>query len=104
MKRIHIALGVKNIADSIEEYSKRLGCKPCVVIPHEYALWRNEIVNFSIRKTNEEMGLRHLGWEDDQAEHFTTETDVNGIKWERFTSVHQAEEIHSLWPEGKQTK
>jgi hypothetical protein len=41
--------------------------------------------------------LRHLGWEDPQAEEFTSEKDVNGILWERFSAKSQAEEIQEIW-------
>ena len=39
MKKIHIAIGVSDIARSVAGYSKRLGCQPAVVVPNEYALW-----------------------------------------------------------------
>jgi hypothetical protein len=100
MKRIHIALGVKDIVKSVEDYSQRLGCTPSVVIPNEYALWRTPTLNFSIRLDPENAGkLRHLGWEDESAPKFTKETDVNGVVWENFNSKQQEEEISDLWPE-----
>jgi hypothetical protein len=43
--------------------------------------------------------LRHLGWEDDEADFFTTDTDCNGILWERFAAHHQATEINEIWPD-----
>ena len=101
MKKIHIAISTNKIDNSIRDYSQRLGCEPCSVISGEYALWRTEQLNLSIRqddscKTGE---LRHLGWEDSQADTFTQETDVNGIVWENFSAQQQAEEINELWPE-----
>jgi hypothetical protein len=33
------------------------------------------------------------------AESFTTDTDCNGILWERFAAHHQAAEINEIWPE-----
>jgi len=100
MKKIHIALSVKDISTSVEDYSKRLGCQPCAIVPGEYALWRTESVNFSIRQTEEDAGtLRHLGWEDPAATRFSKETDVNGIEWEEFNANFQADEIQQIWPE-----
>jgi hypothetical protein len=99
LKKIHIAIGVKDIAQSVEDYSKRLNAKPTVVIPNEYALWRTETLNFSIRLDPKNAGqLRHLGWEDESASSFTKETDVNGIVWERFNQKLQEEEINDLRP------
>ena len=97
---IHIALGVVDVEASERDYSQRLGCKPNVVVPHEYALWRTPAVNLSIRKVaQEEAGrLRHLGWEDPTSERFSAECDVNGIVWERFTAELQADEIRRTWP------
>lgn len=100
MKKIHIAIGVSDIARSVEDYSRRLGSLPSVIIPNEYALWRTESINFSIRKVSELPGtLRHLGWEDPAACHFTQDTDPNGIIWERFNADLQAQEIKDSWPQ-----
>lgn len=99
MKRLHIAIGVSNIGRSVRDYSRRLGRKPSVVIPSQYALWRTPQVNLSIRKVSRGAGrLRHLGWEDSSVPQFTQETDVNGIVWERFTAAQQDEEIRQAWP------
>ena len=98
MKRIHIAISVQDIAASVEDYSKRFGCQPCVIVPNEYALWRTDSVNFSIRQTGERIGmLRHLGWEDSTASNFSKDIDVNGIEWERFNASAQADEIRHIW-------
>jgi len=88
------------IEASVQGYSARLGCSPEVVVPNEYALWRTNAFNFSIRKVaNQESGqLRRLGWEDPSCKAFTTETDVNGILWEQFSSEQQREEIKETWP------
>lgn len=101
MKKFHIAISTDRIEESIRDYSARLGTEPCLVVAGEYALWRTESLNVSIRqdaacKPGE---LRHLGWEDSAAEGFTQEADVNGILWERFRAEDQAEEINHLWPE-----
>jgi len=95
-RRIHVALGVIDVDLSVADYSARLGCPPAVHIRSEYALWRSDEVNFSIRRA-ETPGLRHLGWEDPSAAAFSAETDVNGIVWERFAAEHQAAEIRLLW-------
>jgi len=99
LPKFHIALSVDRLDASIREYSQRLGCDPCLVVPNEYALWRTETLNFSIRCDGEKSGtLRHLGWEDESAQQFDRETDVNGIDWERFAFGHQQQEIDSIWP------
>lgn len=100
MNRIHIAISTNNIAATIEDYTKRLGVAPCSVVDGEYALWRTETLNISIRQDrNCEPGeLRHLGWEDPSALEFTKDTDVNGIVWERFNAQQQADEINNTWP------
>ncbi len=98
MRRIHLAISVSDIAESVVEYSNKLGEKPVLVVP-EYALWRTSTVNLSIRKTDSAPGsVRHLGWEDAEASEFTVETDCNGIVWENFAASHQADEINELWP------
>lgn len=87
MKRFHIAIGVADISRSVDDYTRRLGCAPSVVVPDEYALWRTSSINLSIRRTSERAGtLRHLGWEDSSAPHFVTGRDVNGILWEHFSA------------------
>jgi hypothetical protein len=98
--KFHLAISVEQLDASIEEYSRRLGCEPCAIVPNEYALWRTATLNFSIRRTEDKPGtLRHLGWEDESAEALTEETDINGIVWERFAPHHQQQEIETLWPD-----
>jgi hypothetical protein len=98
MKKIHIAIAVADIAASVADYSQRLDCQPCVLVTGEYALWRTETINFSIRQTGEAIGLvRHLGWEDANAKVFSKEIDVNGLVWERFNAENQADEIKEIW-------
>jgi len=96
-KKFHIALGVTDINASIEDYSSRLGCKPCAIVKDTYALFRTETLNISIRKSDT-VGLRHLGWEDSSATDFSEETDVNNILWERFAASDQIDEILDIWP------
>lgn len=101
MKKLHIAISTDRIDETVADYSARLGVQPCSSIPGEYALWRTESLNLSVRQDPacEAGSLRHLGWEDPEAPGFTQETDVNGIVWERFSAQHQADEINVLWPE-----
>lgn len=101
MKKLHIAISTNKIDETIIDYSARLGAQPCSSIPGEYALWRTESLNVSVRQdpSCEAGALRHLGWEDSAVQAFTQEKDVNGIVWERFTAEHQADEINNIWPE-----
>jgi hypothetical protein len=48
LKRFHLALGVADVEASTGDYSQRLGCRPDLLIPGEYALWRTDAVNLSI--------------------------------------------------------
>jgi hypothetical protein len=100
MKKLHLALATRDIAATVADYTVRLGCEPSVVVPGEYALWRTPSLNLSVRNdSNCDPGtLRHLGWEDAAAGQFSSEHDVNGILWERFTAGQQAEEIEQVWP------
>ena len=101
MKKLHIAISTGNIESTVDDYSIRLDSKPCSYIPGEYALWRTNCLNVSVRQdpSCQSGGLRHLGWEDPSAPEFSEETDVNGIVWENFSAQQQAEEINELWPE-----
>jgi len=100
MKKFHIAIGTQNIQETVKDYSNRLSCEPDLVIENQYALWRTETLNFSIRKVDEkEAGLiRHIGWEDADATTFTADTDTNNILWEHFNAGLQAKEIEEAWP------
>jgi len=98
-KKFHISVAVSDIEATVQEYSRRLGAAPTLVVADEYALWRTEILNFSIRKTMDAPGsVRHVGWEDSAATGFAREKDVNGLLWEHFTQKDQQEEIVRLWP------
>jgi tRNA (guanine-N7-)-methyltransferase len=102
MKRFHIAIAVADVVDSIRDYSRRLGCRPEVVIDGEYALWRTKILNLSIRKIADKSGtVRHIGWEDASVKSFSQEEDVNGLIWEKFSVKDQLEEIKSFWPDAE---
>ena len=101
MKKLHIAISTNKIEETIKDYSARLEAEPCSVVSGEYALWRTETLNLSIRQDSKCASgeLRHLGWEDSKASEFSEETDVNGIVWEKFTAQQQANEINELWPQ-----
>jgi hypothetical protein len=100
VKKLHLAISTNNIEATVKDYSKRLGAMPCSVVGGEYALWRTDVLNLSIRQdsTCSPGELRHLGWEDPCATEISQDTDVNGIVWERFSAEHQAQEINTLWP------
>lgn len=98
MKRFHIALAVRDLRDSIADYSARLGQRPNVVVEGKYAMWRTELLNFSINQNAERAGqLRHIGFEDDGAEGFSSTSDVNGIEWELFSAQAQDERIVEMY-------
>lgn len=98
-KKFHIAVAVSDIEATVQEYSRRLGTAPVLVVADEYALWRTATLNFSIRKTTDAPGtVRHVGWEDPTAIGFTQEKDANGLLWEHFTQKDQQEEIGRSWP------
>jgi hypothetical protein len=101
MKKFHIAISTNKIDETVEDYSNRLGIRPCSFVRNEYALWRTESLNLSIRQDSSctPGELRHLGWEDKSAKSFSEEKDVNGITWELFSAQQQAEEINELWSE-----
>ncbi|GLQ92928.1 hypothetical protein [Dyella acidisoli] len=98
MKRFHIALAVRDLGASIADYSVRLGQRPNVVVDGKYAMWRTDLLNFSINQSAERAGqLRHIGFEDDSAEGFTSTPDVNGIEWEHFSAKAQDERIVEMY-------
>lgn len=100
MRRIHIALTVSSIADSVEDYTDRIGENPTVVVRGKYAMWRIDQMNFSINEIPERTGqLRHLGFEDDSAIEFSAETDTNDIVWELFSPQAQDEKIVEIYGE-----
>jgi len=101
VEKLHIAIATNSIEETIKDYSERLGSEPCSFIANEYALWRTDFLNFSVRQdpTCKPGELRHLGWEDSTAQQFSQATDVNGIVWEKFSAQQQADEINEIWPE-----
>ena len=98
MKRFHIALAVADLQASIADYTDRLGQPPTVVIPDKYAMWRTDLLNFSISQRSEHAGqLRHLGFEDEAAQGFSSDRDTNGIDWELFSPTAQDEKIVEIY-------
>jgi hypothetical protein len=96
--KVHLAIAVESLERSIAEYTKLLGVAPALVIPGQYALWRNDLLNLSIRCSGESKGtVRHVGFERDDATKFEEYRDCNGLLWETFNKHHQAEEIRSVW-------
>lgn len=94
MKRFHIALAVANLDESIADYSERLGQPPSAVVPGQYAMWRTDLLNFSINEKPEKAGqLRHVGFEDDAVEGYSSSRDVNGLEWELFSAAEQDRRI-----------
>jgi len=98
MKRFHIALAVADLEASIADYSARLEQAPTVVVPGKYAMWRTDLLNFSINESPQRAGrLRHVGFEDDAVQAYSSTIDVNGIEWESFSRKEQDERIVSTY-------
>ncbi|WP_020166585.1 MULTISPECIES: hypothetical protein [Methylotenera] len=105
MKRFHIAIAVQDLKESIADYTERLNQTPIAIVEGKYAMWRTDLLNFSINQIPERAGqLRHLGFEDDATQGFTSVTDVNGIEWESFSQKEQDERIVEMYgvPVGSQ--
>ena len=63
MKRFHLALDIADVESSADDYSQRLGCRPGLLIPGKYALWRTDALNLSIWKVDhKEGGTRQGHW------------------------------------------
>ncbi|WP_019937443.1 hypothetical protein [Bordetella sp. FB-8] len=98
MKRFHIALAVANLEASISDYSARLGQAPSAVVPGQYAMWRTDLLNFSINEMPGKAGqLRHVGFEDDSVPGYSSSIDVNGLMWELFSAAQQDARIVSTY-------
>jgi catechol 2,3-dioxygenase-like lactoylglutathione lyase family enzyme len=98
MRRFHIALAVADLAESIRDYSRRLGAAPTAVVTGKYAMWRTDQLNFSINQMPERAGqLRHLAFEDEDAAGFSSDRDVNDIEWELFSPTAQDEKIVEIY-------
>ena len=100
MKRFHIALAVANLDNSIADYSLRLGEEPTVVVSDKYAMWRTDTLNFSINQIPDRAGqLRHVGFEDESVQGFSSEFDTNGLEWELFSPQAQDQKIVEIYGE-----
>ncbi|MGE0754697.1 MAG: hypothetical protein AB7L92_06005 [Alphaproteobacteria bacterium] len=101
MRRFHISIAVDNFSASLAEYSKRLGCEPEITQDGRYALWRTDLLNFTIscRKDQLPTRVRHIGFEDDSLHGFSEQTDCNGIVWEYFSPAAQQAEIDEKFPQ-----
>ena len=100
MKRFHIALAVENLDSSIEDYSLRLGQNPTVVVSDKYAMWRTDTLNFSINQIPDRAGqLRHVGFEDESVQGFSSDYDTNGLEWELFSPEAQDQKIVEIYGE-----
>lgn len=70
MKRLHVHVAVKDLAESTRFYATLFGTQPSVVKP-DYAKWMldDPRVNFAIStRANERTGLDHLGLQVDSRE------------------------------------
>ena len=100
MKRFHIALAVANLDSSMEDYSLRLGQNPTVVVSDKYAMWRTDTLNFSINQIPDRAGqLRHVGFEDESVQGFSSDYDTNGLEWELFSPQAQDQKIVEIYGE-----
>jgi len=98
MRRIHVALAVDDLDETIADYTDRLGAPPIAVVADIYALWRTDEVNLSVNAdVSGSERLRHLGFEDDQAATKSESTDVNGITWEAFSPAWQDQGIVAVY-------
>ncbi|MDA1353354.1 MAG: hypothetical protein O3A01_02635 [bacterium] len=104
-KRFHLAIGVRDIARTVDDYTARLGASPIVHIPGEYALFKTDALNISLRRVaGDKTGLRHMGWESDAFFGFNSEIDTNGYEWEYFDAIAQKKEILAVWPHADVSK
>ena len=100
MKRFHIALAVDDLDTSIKDYSQRLEQEPTVVVAKKYAMWRTDTLNFSINQVLGRAGqLRHVGFEDEAKEGFSSDFDTNGLEWEHFSPDAQDQKIVEMYGE-----
>jgi hypothetical protein len=57
-------------------------------------MWRTDLLNFSINQNPDRVGqLRHVGFEDDAVQGFSSSRDINGIEWELFSPAAQNDKI-----------
>ncbi|VXB85755.1 hypothetical protein [Pseudomonas sp. 8O] len=100
MKRFHIALAVDDLQASIADDDRRLGQPASVIVPGHFAMWRTELLNFSINQQPGQGGrLRHVGFEVDGVDGFSSEADINGLAWELFSASEQDARILQMYGE-----
>ena len=100
MKRFHIALAVADLNISIKDYSARLEQQPTVIVSDKYAMWRTDTLNFSINQIPDRAGeLRHVGFEDEAIQGFSSNYDTNGLEWELFSPQAQDQKIIEMYGE-----
>src|SRR5579862_7988849 len=75
MKRLHVHVGVKDLAASIRFYQILFGAQPTVT-KTDYAKWMLEdpLVNFSISTHRRSVGVNHLGFQVD------TDEELRGMR------------------------
>jgi catechol 2,3-dioxygenase-like lactoylglutathione lyase family enzyme len=69
MKRLHIHVGVKDLADSVRFYNALFGAEP-VKLKSDYAKWMldDPRVNFAISTRADKIGVDHMGIQVDNAD------------------------------------
>jgi len=123
MKRLHVHVGVENIAEAIRYYTAMFGAEP-VKQKDDYAKWAPEdlAVNFAISSTCGEGGVGHLGVEIEEDDELARlgmrlgaigapirvdgevtccyakskkawSEDPAGVKWELFHTIGEADEL-----------
>lgn len=100
MKRFHLSIAVPDYEAAVADYSARLGCEPEACVPGRYALWRTELLNFTIScKPGQAPGVRHVGFEDAAEGGMREEVDAAGLVWEYFNAEAQREETLLKMPQ-----
>ena len=98
-------LAVADLNSSIKDYSARLEQQPTVVVSDKYAMWRTDTLNFSINQIPDRAGeLRHVGFEDEATQGFSSNYDTNGLEWELFSPQAQDQKIVEMYGEPAQDR
>jgi catechol 2,3-dioxygenase-like lactoylglutathione lyase family enzyme len=126
MKRLHIHVGVKDLADSVKFYNALFGAAP-VKLKADYAKWMldDPHVNFAVSTRAAKIGVDHMGIQVDDAgelgalreqmseanisTHSDGETtccyarsekswveDPSGIAWEAYHTMADAQVYHDI--------
>lgn len=100
-RRFHLSIAVVDYEAAVADYSQRLGCPPCAEQPGRYALWRTELLNFTIscQPGNVAGVVRHVGFEDSAENDAREERDHAGLVWEYFTAEAQEKQVRERFPE-----